>query len=339
MTIDKTEFDLIREYAIKKCESRKKVTIIGCVIILAAITPLLFFLSSRAPLTLSILLSLPIILFALVAYYLLVYIFHPARTALAAYRAAYKKYVVYQSLDLLLDNLAYFPDLGLPRGIIQTVMTTGDRFSSNDYIAAKYKGISLVGADVHTEREHRSTDSNGHTTKTYTTIFKGKFFIFDFNRDFAERLQLVGKSFAGAMLSYSKNSKNKYRKIETESVNFNNSFTIYSQNGQETFYILDPAFMEKLQVIADAYKDRVLFSFMDKKLIIAVNDNSDAFEPPHPKKFVDETAEFGRVNKEIISILQFIDVLMLDRYMFKGKKWKSVHGMLTASAPFLKKEI
>ena len=49
----------------------------------------------------------------------------------------------------------------------------GDRYHSEDYISAEYKNIKFEQSDVHIEEEHESTDSEGHTTTTYVTIFKG----------------------------------------------------------------------------------------------------------------------------------------------------------------------
>ena len=318
--MEKAEFEAIRKHAVEACNSRTKISVIGCIIIATLIVQFVFIFSRTGFVPITCFFAIILTLFFELAFYVLVNIFHPARTALTQYKAAYKVYIVHRSLASIFTNLLYYPDSGIPRTIVQAVMTGGDRYRSNDYITASYKGIRLTGADVHTEREHRSTDSHGHTTTTYTTIFKGKFFVFDFNRDFAERLQVIGKNFPGARLTYDRNNKNKYRKIETESVEFNKSFQVYGQSGQETFYILDPSFMEKLQAINLAYQGRVLFSFIDNKLIVAVHDNRDAFEPTDPRKFTDEQAEFNRINKDILSILQFVDVLMLDRYAFKGKK-------------------
>ena len=320
--MDKSEFEKIRLEAVEQLKKRNRILLFGSLgIILASFlgSTVMFGGSYRARLfgPFSIIFALSIALFFIVLLLIILTVFHPSRTALAAYRDAYKTYFVQESLAEVFDNLKYDRNSGLPRLVVQEVMTAGDRYHSNDLITAKYKDINFTQADVHTEREHRSTDSNGHTTTTYTTIFKGRFLIFDFNRDFKFRLELVGKNFAGARLVRS--NKAKFGKIETESPEFSKHFTIYAQDGFEAFYILDPSFIEKLQALGEYYDDHILFGFIDKRLYVAVGDNNDSFEPPHPDKLTDEKAEINRVKSDIATIIQFVDKLTLNRYMFGGK--------------------
>ena len=321
--MDKSEFEKIRLEAVEQLKKRNRILLFSSLGILAAFSLFGVIIFAGAGHRTRFFGAFPIIfsisfsLFFIMLLFVLLYFFHPSRKAMTAYRDAYKTYFVQQSLAGVFDNLQYDRNSGLPRDVVQNIMTGGDRYHSNDLITAKYKDINFTQADVHTEREHRSTDSNGHTTTTYTTIFKGRFLIFDFNRDFKFRLQLVGKNFAGARLV--RTDKTKFEKIETESIEFSKHFTIYAQDGFEAFYILDPAFIEKLQAIGEYYDDRILFGFINKRLYVAVGDNNDSFEPPHPNKLIDEEAEIKRVKSDIATIVQFVDKLKLNRYMFGGK--------------------
>lgn len=316
--MDKAEFESIRLEAAGMAKRRRRIIIyVDLGILIASIlfaVPLAmrmgFFFFFAA---------IPPAMFFIVLFSIIVYFFHPAKNAMLKYKKAYKGYFVHKSLLRVFDNLEYDHNLGLPRAFVQTIMTGGDRYSSNDLVMATYNDINFVQADVHTEREHRSTDSNGHTTTHYTTIFRGRFLVFEFRRDFNFRLMVAGKSFPGARLTYGEDRR-KYKRIETESIGFNRRFNIYAQDGFEAFYILDPAFIEKIEAIGETYKDNILFAFIDKKLYVAVNDNNDSFEPPHPDKLTDEKAELKRVEGDIKTIVQFVDKLALNRYMFGGKK-------------------
>lgn len=319
--MNKEEFELLRARAADDCAKRRKINIIGSICIVAFFLLIAFVVGKDRPNlgAAALIFMLAPALFVIMLYIVLVYFFHPARHSLETYRAAYKSYMIYGSLAQVFTNLKYYPDSGMPMPIVRTVMTTGDRYHSNDFITATYKDINFTQADVHTEERHESRDSDGHTHTTYTTIFKGRFLIFDFKRDFSFRLQLIGKSFYGARLTKAA-GENKFRKIETESTDFNKKFKIYAQDGFEAFYILDPAFIEKIQEISTFYKNKILFAFADKQLIVAVNDGNDSFEAPHPAKLTDENTERTKVSSDIMTIVQFVEKLSLNRYMFEGKK-------------------
>ncbi len=323
--MEKKEFEKIRREAAEQSKKRTRILVCGSIIILVLAILVSAIASANRPrfgrftTVLPFMFTFMFAVFFILLFFVLVTLFHPARKALLKYQVAYKKYFVQRSLAKIFTNLAYQPEAGLPRAIVQTVMTGGDRYHSNDYVTGIYKKIRFTGADVHTEREHRHTDSDGHTTTTYSTIFKGRFLIFDFNRDFSFRLQLAGKSFVGDRLPKFVGEKKKFERMTTESIEFNKHFNIYAQDGLEMFYILDPSFIEKLQSICETYRNRILFSFIDKKLIVAINDNGDSFEPPRPDKLIDEETEIKRVNGDIDEIIQIVDKLMLNRYAFERK--------------------
>ena len=110
---------------------------------------------------------------------------------------AFKNTFVLKSLQSVFTDLVYEPEKGLPYDVIAStnMMNMGDRYESEDYVSAKYKGIKFEQADVHIEEEHESTDSNGHTTRTWVTIFRGKWMIFDFNKTFKANIQVSQKNF------------------------------------------------------------------------------------------------------------------------------------------------
>jgi len=261
----------------------------------AAFIPALFF-----PLT-----------FCFVIYIIVLSIF--TSKEFSAYQKSYKSYFVTKSLAKIFTNINYDHLAAMPKENILQVMTTGDRYSSNDYMTATYKKINFAQADVHTENEY--TDSDGDTH--YSTVFRGRFLIFDFNRNFDFALQVRTKSFPGAILPKNANTNLKFHKLQTESIDFNQDFVIYGQDGVDTFYILEPAFIEKLHNLHHAVKGELAITFLDSKVYIAINNYKDAFEAPNPKKPLDEKSETEKVSKDIEAITTFVDSLNLDKYTYK----------------------
>ncbi len=249
----------------------------------------------------------------LLGYLILVSVF--SRKERENYIKAYKAYFVAASCAKIFKNISYNHEAGIQQDIVKRVMDTADLYSSNDYMCATYKNINFIQADINIEKEY--TDSDGDST--YVTIFKGRFMVFDFDRNFTSNLQVMSRHFKGARLLHS-DSRLNFERIKTESEEFNKKFKVFAENGTDAFYILDPAFMEKIQKLYTDCGHELLLTFIDKKVYIAIYDKKDSLEPPKKiRKPLDEQTELNRVAQDILVITNFVDSLDLDRY-FKEKK-------------------
>ena len=233
------------------------------------------------------------------------------------FNLAFKEVVVLKALKEVFTDLIYEPERGLDIYIIKNtgMMDMGDRYSSNDYISGKYKNINIVQADVHIEEENVTTDSDGNTTTSYETIFKGRWIIFDFNKNFNANIQVREKGFGNARIS-NWGEKIKYKKIMMENEVFNNNFLIYAQNEHDAFYVLTPSLMEKIQKLANNISGKLLFCFINNKLHIGIDNNEDAFEHSIFAK-INEANISNEVLQDIKLITTFVDELNLDNNLFR----------------------
>lgn len=233
------------------------------------------------------------------------------------FNLAFKEVVVLKALKEVFTDLIYEPERGLDIYIIKNtgMMDMGDRYSSNDYISGKYKNINIVQADVHIEEENVTTDSDGNTTTSYETIFKGRWMIFDFNKNFNANIQVREKGFGNARIS-NWGEKIKYKKIMMENEVFNNNFLIYAQNEHDAFYVLTPSLMEKIQKLANNISGKLLFCFINNKLHIGIDNNEDAFEHSIFAK-INEANISNEVLQDIKLITTFVDELNLDNNLFR----------------------
>lgn len=235
------------------------------------------------------------------------------------YISEYKKTIVASHLGKIFNELRYEPKNGLSKDLLRStgMIRTGDIFDSSDYISGNYKNIKVEGSDIHIEEEHTTTDSDGHTTTTYVTIFLGKWLIFDFNKTFNSDLQVVGKNFSGHMIDLF--GKDRLKKVEFESDTFNKAFKVYSQNEHEAFYLLTPSLIERIEKLGEQLKYQVMFCFVNNQLHVAINNNKDNFEPSYKVK-IDSPEVEHMINDEIKQITNFVDELDLDNNLFKGGK-------------------
>ena len=104
--------------------------------------------------------------------------------------------------------------------------------------------------------------------------------------------------------------------VEMEDVEFNKNFCVYAENEHEAFYILTPHFMEKLKEIETKINAGIMFCFVDNKLHIAIDNNTDSFEYNVHKPINEKEIEEDII-KDIKIITDFADELNLDNDLFK----------------------
>lgn len=235
------------------------------------------------------------------------------------FREEYKKTFILSSLNDIFDNLKYFPDSGLSESVIENtnMMKMGNRYYSNDYFEGEYKGVEFCQSDVCIEKEKTYVDSDGQIHTSCVTLFKGKWMIFDFNKNFTTNIQIVHKDFKNSKVSNWLES-DKYKKIEMEDIKFNKEFKVYAQDEHNAFYILTPILMEKIKHLGDTVFGEFILCFIDNKLHIGLNNGYDSFEHSIYSK-IDEEKEKNKISKDIKIITDFVDELNLDNKIFKEK--------------------
>ena len=141
--------------------------------------------------------------------------------------------------------------------------------------------------------------------------------IFEFPKKFNFKLEVVSKFFGvGRVPGRNPQTGRKFEKFEVESIDFNKKFKIYAEDGFETFYLLDPSFILKIEKVSAEYDKKMIFCFVDNKLYVGINEGKDSFEPPRPSKPIDEQLEIEKVSHDIKVITDFVDELSLDRKIF-----------------------
>lgn len=240
------------------------------------------------------------------------------------YSNAYKEYFVETNLKKLFTDLKYEPNTEMPFNVIAEtkMMNMGSEYSSNDFISGKYKNIGFSQADICIEQRYQTVDSDGNSRTVYVTIFKGRWMIFNFNKQFKANVQVVQKGFKNNTVKLrglftKKDDKSGYEKVEMESAKFNKKFVVYAQNEHEAFYILTPSLMEKIEKLDDDNSGKIMLCFINNKLHIGLYDNKDSFEAPNCFFKIKEEKEIEKTTRDIKIITQFVDELNLDNELFK----------------------
>jgi len=177
------------------------------------------------------------------------------------------------------------------------VLSEEDRYSSEDLFMGEWDGVGFKTADV----VLKDVRSNGKST-TVVTVFQGRVIRLDFEKPFVTDMCLMQKRYLTTW------GFPGYQKIQTESIEFNQAFSIISKSDLGAFQLLKPDFMEKLLGLDQRINDRISISFIHNRLYIALNTNKDTFDfdfktgiPENPLKEISENVE---LIKELIALFK-----------------------------------
>lgn len=227
------------------------------------------------------------------------------------YATEFKTYFVVKALENYLVDTKYKPNKGISKDIISAIgMTTGDKFYSNDYICGNYKDVFFEQSDVEIKEE--TVNNNPDSRRTlYTTIFKGRWIIFEFNENFKANILLFQKWFNKLIYH------NEHSNIKSESISFNKKFRIYTKNENEASLILTHTFINKIERLEEKIKGKILLYFIDNKLYIGLNSWKESGGHRNIFKKINNVKIENKITKEIQAIMQFVDELNADNGIFK----------------------
>jgi hypothetical protein len=210
------------------------------------------------------------------------------------YRNGFKMLVIPHIVNsvatALNGQLNYQPDSGVNESEFNACgfFSDPDRYQCEDLIQGRIGETQLRFSEVHAEREERTRDSRGNTSRRYVTIFKGLFFIADFNKDFrgttlvtpdmTERfLGRFGQKLQefGAKFSFSSREL-----VKLEDPEFEKVFAVYSGDQIEARYLLSTSLMRRLLDFRAKCKSDFHLAFMANHIYLAIPLNSNWFEPP-----------------------------------------------------------
>lgn len=237
-----------------------------------------------------------------------------SQTKKRTYVKSFKHELVETILKNTFTDLQFNPSTGIEKSVIADtdMMTMGNRYHSEDYVRGKYKDTNFEQADVCIEQ----VTSDGKNTHT-TTYFRGRWMIFDFNKNFASDLLVREEGFAYAKTrsGWFTSKSERLQKLELEDSEFNNCFDVFAQNEQEAYYILTPQIMQSMMILKNRTKGRIILCFCNSKLHVGLNDDKDSFEPPvfSPINMI----AINQINEEINIITRFVDELKLNITIYK----------------------
>lgn len=224
----------------------------------------------------------PLILVCLLISLLLYFYFFGFKRNRPDFKSEYKKVVIGKLIQFITPDLVFTPNLFITQNKYSQsgiFLASPDIYKGEDLVSGKIDKTQVEFCELHTQ--DRQTDHKGNTH--YVTIFKGLFFIADFNKhfngntyvlsDFGERfLGGFGKMLQGLSIGCPD-------VVRLEDVEFEKQFVVYSSDEVEARYILSTSFMEQIMAFKKKTNANIQLSFVGNNINVAIPMKENMFEP------------------------------------------------------------
>jgi type IV secretory pathway VirB2 component (pilin) len=158
-----------------------------------------------------------------------------------------------------------------------------DRMRGDDMVEGKVGGTELAFSEVHAEYKTETSDGSGGRRRRYHTIFRGIFFIADFNKKFYGKTVVLPdtaeKLFGGMGSFLQKIGRPKDEFIKMDDPEFEKLFVVYADDQIEARYVLSPSLMKRIVDFSQKTGKRVYLSFVGSEVFVAIPYKQSLFEP------------------------------------------------------------
>jgi hypothetical protein len=136
---------------------------------------------------------------------------------------------------------------------------------------------------VHAEDKTRSSDRTGHRRDRYRTIFKGLFFIGDFNKKFYGKTVVLpdgAERLLGSLGSFLQSvNRSRGELIRMDNPEFEKLFVVYGDDQVESRYVLSTSLMQRILDFRKKTGRQLYMSFVGSQVFVAIPYKRALFEP------------------------------------------------------------
>ncbi len=203
----------------------------------------------------------------------------------------FKNMVINRIVYFISPDLKYEPQSSVTVGEFaasRLFMTNVDRYKGDDLVYGKIDKTEFRFSEIKAEYKNTTTDSKGNTRTTWHILFKGLFFIADFNKEFSGSTVILPNSL-GKGFGYLKKLMGITRReklVQLEDVNFTKEFNVYGDDQIEARYILSTSLMERILEYKNKTKRNIYLSFVNSKMYLGISYSKDLFEPSYIKSLI-----------------------------------------------------
>lgn len=200
------------------------------------------------------------------------------------YNLYYKNRIIDRIVNFVEENLEYNSKGGIKQSTFEESMMFSkkiDQYKSQNLIEGIINNRKVFFSEIHAEYE-----VNSGRNKSYRTIFKGIFLIVELNKksDFTMIItpheKYENTNILGDILRFFGLKAQKFELVKIENEEFEEYFTVYSDNVKNTQGILSDELAQKLINIRKIVRKDINISLKDSYIFIGIPLSENIFEIP-----------------------------------------------------------
>lgn len=185
------------------------------------------------------------------------------------------------------------------------IFPNADECMVDDCFFGVYNGVNVKVCEQQLIKKVKTSKGSKKVT-----VFAGIILELDMNKNFSAHTFVIKDK--GILNRFG--GKKGFERVALEDVVFEKEFEAYSQNQIEARYLLTTAFMERMLKLKELYKGSdIQFSFVNSKVIIAINTGKNMFEPCSLFKSNLQEKQIYQVFEQFITIFSVVDTLKLNQ--------------------------
>lgn len=217
------------------------------------------------------------------------------------------KIVTFIHPDLAFDHTRFIPQSVYNKS--KLYLSSISRYNGDDMVSGTVGKTTIRFSELHTQQVRKS----GKNT-TVVTIFRGLFFVADFNKHFIGETfvlpDVAESTFGGLGTFFQKMNMSRPSLVKLEDIEFEKAFAVYGTDQIEARYILSTALMQRIVAFKKKTKCDVSMSFIDSSVFIGIPVGRDLFEAPMLSSMINYSmiAEYFSYLMLCIGIVEDLDL-------------------------------
>jgi len=211
------------------------------------------------------------------------------------YRSNFKSLIIERIVKFVDDELQYDAKSCIKKSEFNTSKIfhiKPNRYKGDDLVWGKIGQTAIRFSELDAKYE-----SGSGKNRTVVQIFKGLFFIADFNKHFRGRTVVLPdtteKLFGKLAQTFQKLNFTRDELVKLEDPEFEKEFVVYSNDQVEARYILSTSLMKRIVDFKRKSDRKIHLSFINSQVNVAISYNRGLFEP----KLFSTLLDFGLVRQ------------------------------------------
>ena len=224
------------------------------------------------------------------------------------YRTFFKDDIIERIIRFVDSSFEYYPKKHIESPLYDVSKLFTDNHNSyqgKDLVKGQIGKTKFMFSELHTEY----TGARGQDDeRPVDTIFKGIYFMGDFNKDFDGYTLVIprtGTRFFNKPAKFINDVDSRANQVKLEDPEFESMFVVYGTDQIEARYILTPGLMQRIKNYKYKTGKEIGLSFVCSYVFVAISLEDDIFEP----KLYETLLDFGPIEEYYDDLMLAVSII------------------------------